>query len=227
MSRPAENTAYAAHLQAFGPVPDVVFDAGVEQETQQFFPALPATRLELVDPCPESRGALDGPAASADASFHEVAQGSRPGRMELAIPLTRAGVHDRRASLPPPVDPMACAINGFQRRMVEVSTLDAVAASCPGPAGLKIDTVGHETDVLSGGRETLRRCIFGIPELSMAQPLDPTPRPGSVLALLVEVGLESRDVLRSTGDGAGGPAPRLIDALFTRWPAPILHAEGA
>jgi len=131
------------------------------------------------------------------------------------------------AHLHRPVGPMARAITGFDRQMVEVTTLDSIAAAYPGQAGLKIDTEGHEAEVLAGAAATLQRCQFVILELSLTERFDPTPRPSAIFALLAAAGLEFRDVLRSTGDGAGGPTPRLIDALFTRWPAPTLRAKGA
>ena len=225
MAQPDKSTA--AHLRSFGLAPEVVFDVGVAEGTPQLYRAFPLAHFVLIDPRAESQAALSGPSAPKYASFHQVALGSRPARMELATPVTASGPHGGRASLHRPVGPMARAITGFDRQMVEVTTLDSIAAAYPGQAGLKIDTEGHEAEVLAGAAATLQRCQFVILELSLTERFDPTPRPSAIFALLAAAGLEFRDVLRSTGDGAGGPTPRLIDALFTRWPAPTLRAKGA
>lgn len=219
--------AGAAHLRAFGLSPDVVFDVGVDRGTPQLYRAFPDAHVVMIDPRPEARAAMEGADAPARVSFHEVALGAAPGRMDLSIPVTAAGPQGARASLNRPRGRMARAINGYERRMVEVTTLDALAAAYPGVAGLKIDTEGHEASVLAGGAVTLRRCAFVILEISLTERFDSTPRPSAIIAMLAAAGLEFRDVLRSTGDGAGGPAPRLFDALFTRWPAPSMPAEGA
>ncbi|HMO08816.1 MAG TPA: FkbM family methyltransferase [Paracoccaceae bacterium] len=211
--------AGAAHLAAFGLAPDVVFDVGVDRGTPALYRAFPQALFVLVDPRPEARDAMQGQAAPAQSVFHEVALGAVEGAAELSIPVTSRGAEGARASLLRPVGPMARAVTGYQTRKVPVTTLDALADAYPGRVGLKIDVEGQEVAVLEGGRATLSRSDFAILEISLTERFDATPRPSRIFALLAEAGLEFRDVLRTTGDGAGGPAPRLIDALFTRWPA--------
>lgn len=225
VAQPDRSTA--AHLRAHGFRPEVIFDVGVADGTPQLYRAFPDAHFVLIDPRPEVIAALTGPAAPSSASFHAVALGASPGRMELETPVTAKGTLSSRASLNRPVGPMARAITGFYRQMVEVTTLDAIAAAYPGQAGLKIDTEGHEADVLAGGVATLQRCQFVILELSLAERFQPASRPSTIFAMLAAAGLEFRDILRTTGDGAGGSIPRLIDALFTRWPAPTQRNEGA
>ena len=225
VAQPDRSTA--AHLRAYGLTPEVVFDVGVAEGTPQLYRAFPDTHFVLIDPRAEVQAVLTGPSAPASASFHPVALAAGPGRMELATPVTDKGTHGGRASLNRPVGPMARAITGFHRQIVEVTTLDAIAAAYPGSAGLKIDTEGHEAEVLAGGAVTLQRCQFVILELSLAERFDRATRPSAIVAMLAAAGLEFRDILRTTGDGAGGPIPRLIDALFTRWPAPTLRDKGA
>ena len=215
----------AAHLAAFGLAPDVVFDVGVDRGTPALYRAFPQALFVLIDPRPEARAATEGPGAPARALFHEVALGAAPGEAELAIPVTPRGAEGARASLRRPVGPMARAVTGYETRRVPVTTLDALAADHPGRVGLKIDVEGQEAAVLEGARATLPRCDFVILELSLTERFDATPRPSRLIGLLAAAGLEFRDVLRTTGDGAGGPAPRLIDALFTRWPDPAKTQE--
>lgn len=206
----------AGHLAVFGLTPDVVFDVGVDTGTPFLYDAFPQAKFVLIDPRVESRAAM---AALPDAYFVQTALGARDGRMTLHIPHNDAGEMGARASLHLPTGPMAEKITSITTRDVPVSTLDKVAAQFPGRVGLKIDTEGAEADVLAGAKKTLRRCDFVILEMSLTQRFEQTPMPSQIFAPLAAAGLEFRDVLRSTGDGRGGPAPRLMDILFTRWPS--------
>lgn len=206
----------AAHLASFGLTPDVVFDVGVDTGTPFLYDAFPQAKFVLIDPRAESRGAL---ANLPDAQFMQTALGAREGQTTLHIPHSPAGEMGARASLHLPTGPMAEKITAMTTRQVSVATLDTVAAQFPGRVGLKIDTEGAEAEVLAGAKDTLRRCDFVILELSLTQRFQQTPMPSHIFALLAAAGLEFRDVLRSTGDGKGGPAPRLMDILFTRWPS--------
>lgn len=216
----------AAHFRAFGLRPEVVFDVGVAKGTPQLYRAFPEAHFVLIDPQENSAAAMTGRNAPQKASFHQVALGSAKGRMELSVPVTSKGLVRGRASLNQPCGPMAKGITGFERQMVDVTTLDDLAADYPGVAGLKIDTEGHEAEVLAGAEQTLKRCEFVLLELSLTRRFDRAPRPSEIFAMLARAGLEFRDVLRSTGDGAGGAAPRLFDALFTRWPSSDAPGEG-
>lgn len=211
----------AAHLRGFGLSPGTVIDVGVDRGTPALYRAFPDAAFLLVDPRPESRAAMAGPDAPARATFHQVALGSAPGRMMLAVPETPRGTDGARASLTRPVGHMARQITGYRETEVEVTTLDLLAAGIGGRLGLKIDVEGHEAEVLKGAAGTLPRCDFVILELSLVPRFARTPPPSTLFALLATAGLEFRDVLRMTGDGRGGPAPRLFDALFTRWPDTI------
>jgi FkbM family methyltransferase len=207
----------AEHLQAFGLRPEVVIDVGVDRGTPELYRAFPDAHFILVDPRAETRAVLDAPDGPRKAEFHAVALGARPGRMTLSVPLTEKGARGARASLSRPVGAMARDVTGYDTREVEVTTLDALIGNRTGRLGLKIDTEGFEAAVLEGACATLPRCDFVILELSLQPRFIDTPRPSAVIAMLAAAGLEFRDVLRVTGDGAGGAAPRLFDALFTRW----------
>lgn len=205
----------AAHLASFGLTPDLVFDVGVDTGTPFLYDAFPNAQFVLIDPRAESRAALD---SLQNAQFIETALGACDGQMTLNIPHSDAGEMGARASLHLPTGPMAAKITAMTTRHVSVTTLDKIAAAYPGRLGLKIDTEGAEADVLAGASQTLLRCDFVILEMSLTQRFVQTPVPSQIFAALAAAGLEFRDVLRSTGDGKGGPAPRLMDILFTRWP---------
>lgn len=222
------NKTNAAHLRAYNLAPDVVFDVGVDIGTPFLYQAFPDVPFVLVDPRAESRAALSHSDAPKHAVFYETALGASPGQQVLNIPITEDGVNGAQASLHRAVGPMTRKFTGAERRTVPVTTLDQIAEAHPGRVGLKIDTEGSEADILAGGKATLARCDFVILEVSLTLRFSRTAQPSTLIALLAQAGLEFRDVLRMPGDGKGGPTPRLMDALFTRWPAhpdtPILPA---
>jgi FkbM family methyltransferase len=210
----------AAHLQSFGLRPDVVFDVGVDQGTPFLYHAFPDARFALIDPRAESRVALRGPDAPRNATFFETALGAQPGTLTLHIPHSEKGELGAMASFLTRTDPLAARFTSLAPRDVPVTTLDRIAADMPGRVGLKIDTEGFEDEVLQGAAKTLERTDFVILELSLTQRFSRIAPPSHIITRLAAASLEFRDVLRITGDGKGGGAPRLMDVLFTRWPTP-------
>lgn len=207
----------AEHLQSFGLAPDVVFDIGVDLGTPFLYQAFATTRFVLVDPRAESRAALSD---LTDATFFETALGAEPGTMPLTIPHSDKGIEGAMASFRTRTDRMAEKFIKLETRDVPVTTLDLLANDIPGRIGLKIDTEGFENEVLQGATQTLKRTDFVILELSLTQRFKDIAPPSQIITRLAAAGLEFRDVLRMTGDGKGGGAPRLMDVLFTRWPSP-------
>lgn len=208
------------HLQSFGLIPDVVFDIGVDLGTPFLYQAFPKARFALIDPRAESRAALNSPDAPVDATFFETALGSKPGPLTLTIPHTDKGEQGAMASFRTRTDSLSDTFTKLETRDVAVTTLDLLAADMPGRVGLKIDTEGFEDEVLAGAAQTLTRTDFVILELSLTQRFNDITPPSQIITRLAAAGLEFRDVLRMTGDGKGGGAPRLMDVLFTRWQTP-------
>jgi FkbM family methyltransferase len=214
----------AEHLQSFGLAPDVVFDVGVDTGTPLLYQAFPNARFALIDPRHEARAALKGADAPRDAQFFETALGAAESTLTLTIPHSAKGEQGAMASLRHRTDRLSAKFTKIETRQVAVTTLDAIAAQFPGRVGLKIDTEGFEDDVLQGATQTLLRTDFVILEMSLTQRFAGITPPSHLITRLAAAGLEFRDVLRMTGDGKGGGAPRLMDVLFTRWqpdaPAP-------
>ena len=91
-----------------------------------------------------------------------------------------------------------------------VARLDDLAAGFDGPLGIKIDTEGHELDVIAGAPETLARCDFAVLEISMQKRFEGGYRFSEAIAAMAAHGFEPVEIMSGCGR-----APLIADFLFT------------
>ena len=207
------------YLQSYGFRPDVIVDVGVDNGTPLLYKAFPDCKFILIDPRSEAEEKTLKRHELQDYDFYACAAGAEDGQLELRIPVAPEGQKTAMAGFRKITSYLGHNIDDFDLRMVPVRPLDSIMADHPGRVGLKIDTEGFELEVLLGAVETLKRCAFVIVELSITKRFEGIAPPSAVIAELARSGLELRDIIRTPGDGRGGPHPRLFDAVFARWDA--------
>ncbi|MCR8724050.1 FkbM family methyltransferase [Frigidibacter sp. ROC022] len=203
------------YMRRFGFSPDIVVDVGVYDGTGWLYRAFEGAQFLLIDPLSES-AELVAPIAPPGHEFLAVALGSEDGEMDLTVTHKANGGGGNLSGFHRRVDGSRNWSSWTEQRRVPVRRLDEIMADRPGSVGLKIDTEGHEAEVLDGAGETLRRCVFVVAEVSVSRRFAETPLPSALIARLAEAGLELRDVLAMAPPDHD--MPRHMDMLFTRWP---------
>ena len=189
-------------LRRYGFAAPTIIDVGVMAGTPFLYDAWPDRRFVLVDPLEESRAAVAERWPALDHAFHLTALGAEPGSVEM-------DVVPGRLALSSPSARLDAAAGTVERRRVDVVPLDAIADPLPGPFGLKIDTEGHELEVLKGAVRTLRRCEFVIAELSIKKRFAGGYRFSEAIAFMAAQGFEVHAFLSGLTR-----APRMADVLF-------------
>lgn len=205
------------YLRGYEFSPDVVFDVGVENGTGYLYHAFPDAHHVLIDPLTESRDAIANSGLAIRHDFHCCAVGEVEGEAVLNIPTVKRGTRLAMSSLGTRTDKMSTRFQSVEERKVRLRRLDDIAAEYSGCFGLKIDTEGHELQVLRGATDMLDACEFVILELSVTQRFAEINPPSEIFALLARHGLEYRDVMAVSNTTWKNPRPRHQDALFTRW----------
>ncbi|KIT15556.1 FkbM family methyltransferase [Jannaschia aquimarina] len=190
----------ARYFRKYGFQAPVIIDVGVLNGTPFLYDAFPDSHFILVDPLEESGAAIAAKWSHLSYEFHLTAAGASPGQLDLLVEpgrLARSSA-SRRAG-PPSATP----------RPIFVTPLDRITQGRPGPFGLKIDTEGHEIEVLKGATETLKRCEFVIAEVSIKKRFAGGYRFSDMIGFMADHGFEAHSFLSGLTR-----APRMSDVLF-------------
>jgi FkbM family methyltransferase len=197
----------ADNLQKPGFSPATVIDVGAGSGTPELYRAFPGARHVLIEPLSEYEPDLRRVAEERDAEYVLTAVGAKAGTATMNVDpqaLNLAAV----ASGPPR--------DGLQSREVAMTTLDDLRAERDWhpPFALRIDTEGHEREVIEGATRLLEETQFVIAEASVSR------REGSYsfaqfVALMDERGFELCDVLHAPRE-ANTKELEFVDAVFRR-----------
>ncbi|MGK9339356.1 FkbM family methyltransferase [Sinorhizobium meliloti] len=180
----------AKYLARFNFSPDVVVDVGVSRGSDFLYELFPRTKTLLIDPYPGFEDICRkryGDEYNFD--YFECAVGAEAGKSTLKIQSDDIG----KSTLGVPTTMQGQ--NTVKEVEVDVKTLDSVCRPYSGKIGLKIDTEGHEYEVLKGASETLRRAEFVIAEVSIKKRYWGGYRFSDVIALMREHDFEMLDLL--------------------------------
>lgn len=171
---------------------DTLIDVGVADGTQWLYAQFPEARLVLVDPLPVPTQLVDE-LQGRSVLIHTAAAGATKGSAILHVDLGRAS----RSSLYQRTT-LTRSPNPIERQDVPIDRLDEIAGSPEyGRIGLKIDTEGHELDVLIGSEGLLDRCEFILCEVSIGHRFQGSYSSKELVDWLAERGFTASKIMRS------------------------------
>lgn len=194
---------HSRYFKRYGFKASTIIDVGVMDGTPFLYKTFPEARFVLVDALSESEQLVRarwGHRINYD--FHCTALGAEDGTIGMEVlpdGLARSTLHARLDGH---------ARNGVQRE-IPVVQLDSLTENCDGPFGLKIDTEGHELDVLKGATKTLKRCEFVIAETSIKRRFKGGYQFSDMVAFMASQGFEVYSFLSGLTR-----APRFSDVLW-------------
>ena len=183
-------------LKRFGFEAHTVFDVGVDAGTPLIYDAFPDAHFVLIDPVKESEQRVAVWKDRITFDFVHCALGAKNGTAQVAIPKRPNRVRASRASIAEFENENAAMFDDFEKRQVELRTLDSISHDYDGPFGLKIDTEGFELEVVKGAAETLKKCSFVIAEVSVKRRFKGGYRFSELIGELGRAGFEPIDFLR-------------------------------
>lgn len=193
--------------------PATVFDVGVGRGTGELYRAFPEARMLLIEPLAEYRPALERISEKYDCRIIAKAAGNRCGRAEIAVDPgdPHKSSFGRRAG-------PGAAGGSLTARAVEVTTLDRILRENPDlepPFLLKIDTEGHELEVVEGADELLARTEVVIAEVSVSERFEDGYRFEEFVAAMGARGFRVFDFLR-VRYVKKAPGTRFADIVFKK-----------
>ena len=158
---PFENKAGWPGLRVL-PKVDNLIDVGIgHQGSEGLYKFFTNSRKFFIDPVIETKAAVSKHLEDTNNKFFECGVSSKQGELEIIIrnPISQSGFNESKND----------SSKFVEKRKVKVDTLDNLfpAQSLAGSWGIKIDVEGHEFEVLIGGKELIKNCLFVILEVSI------------------------------------------------------------
>jgi FkbM family methyltransferase len=202
----------ASYLSQLGH-PKTVFDVGVGFGTHEMYKAFPNAKFVLIEPLNDYEPAIANIMAEYDCLAIYAAAGSRIGAATIRVDpadlqLTTFGTHT----------PLISRGRRMEERAIQTTTLDAVLAEHPelsSPFLLKIDTEGHELEVLRGARKVLEKTETVLTEVSIAPRFEGGYRFEDLILFMWESGFELMAIV-NVAHVSGEIQPRFADLAFRR-----------
>lgn len=214
--RQTKSTAeYLAHLADTIPLEfDNVIDVGVNVGTPELYNAFPDRTLVLIEPSIVRQAQIEEIAARRGATWIQKGAGSKPATMTLIEDLEKPAVSSFSEKTK-----YAGSSGVTREREVEVDTLDHMLADVEGRHFLKIDTEGHEFEVLKGATESLHRSAAVMMEISITERYVDGYVFSDVITLMRDRGFEIYDILFVAPEIRTNNRTKFVDALFI----PVTH----
>ena len=182
--------------------PDVIFDVGVSRGTPWLYKAFPEKKFLLIDPLPEFEDKLHTTPEHYECL--NLGLGSTPGTLTLDLRGPRSSVHEWKKNT-----------NHTSHGTVDVqiTTLDDLIEkhAATQSIGLKIDTEGHEVEVIKGLDTYSSNIQFLVCECSVRQRFEDGYRFSDLISIAARKGFEFYNFLSPQK-----PRPLHYDCIFFR-----------
>jgi len=190
--------------------PNFIIDIGVGYGTPELYKAFPNKNFILVEPLLEFEKPITEICSIYKAKWVKKAAGSIKQKKGLKVDeldLQVSSFYDKSS--------LTTTNNRIYEKFIQVDILDNIVdeVESQGPYLLKIDTEGHELDVLKGAKNVLAKTELIIAEVSIAKRYHDSYTFAELIAFLNTVGFSLLDVLNQTKT-----PPRFMDMVFTKKP---------
>ena len=193
--------------------PKTVFDVGVGYGTPELYKAFPAAKFFLLEPLVDYRAALEKIARNYDCQILYSAVGDEARTEEIMVDsrdLHKSSFQHRSN--------LTKTGNQLEGRQVDITTLDTILEQHPdieSPLLLKIDTEGHELEVVEGAEEFLKKTDIVIAEVSVARRFENSYSFEEFVRAMSAKGFAVYDFLRLRYV-KDGPGTRIADVVFKK-----------